>query len=100
MGVNVVKEELGPTTSGLETASNSPGKLNRSFEKIHRNCPLLNEATDRVTTRGEALKLGLFSNDDRNSASARRAYGHKLVCINNLLEGLAKIAVCNNCKNS
>ena len=98
---------VGPSTS---TPGKSPVKGNKSFEKISRNCPLLEKDYNNILTRKRALSLGIEPGkkkrrktvDEGNSSTADHsaAHGFKLIKIHNLQDALLKTAICGSCKSA
>ena len=76
----VKKQDL-PTQS---TASNDtdtiagsfPAKKNRSFEKINRNCPLIDSEMSKVHTRKMKIELGLEMSSPNN---IMRCHSNKVI---------------------
>eukprot|EP00795_Rhopilema_esculentum_P000794 gene794-10524_t len=77
--------------------SSTPDKLNRSFEKISENCPILKSEREQVLTRQKAFNLGLTSTVSHPSTEA---FGNKIINSKLLDMALEKIAVCKMCKSS
>ena len=94
------KEDLG------QSSSSTPEKLNRSFEKIDDNCPLLKIKREETITRAKGFQLGInkstpttsSAKEGHNSSQYIKAYGNKLVTIENLQKILTKAAVCASCR--
>ena len=75
----------------------TPDKLNRSFEKISENCPILKSEREQVLTRQKAFNLGLTSTVSHPSTEA---FGNKIINSKLLDMALEKIAICKMCKSS
>ena len=87
-------QDGGPTTSTNPSIC-SPVKLNRSFEKIKANCPLLEAERNQIVTRKRAFELGV-NNDERTTL--RRHISYKLMDVTLLQESISKAEICSECK--
>ena len=81
-------QDGGPTTSTNPSIC-SPVKLNRSFEKIKANCPLLEAEKNQIVTRKRAFELGV-NNDERTTA---KAHSYKLMDANGRNTGYKRVLV-------
>ena len=98
----VLSQEPGPSSpSTIPKNFKSPsGKLiNKSLEKLKRNCPLFaEEQSEYINERRKCLDL--YSKDSLGLASGRElAHGFKVMNTSNLLTSLSKAAVCRLCKD-
>ena len=92
------EESLGSTGSNVHA---TPDKLNRSFEKIDKNCPLLEVERNEIITREKAFQLGIITSTpvSTKNGSFITAHGNKISSSNNLQESLSRTAVCASWKS-
>jgi len=76
----------------------SPEKINRSFDKIERNCPLKEKEMGSIMTRKRVFsELGI---DSHSSSSAKKpCYANKIIDSGLLQNALNISAICKQCKN-
>ena len=87
------------STVGNDTdtiAGSSPAKKNRSFEKINRNCPLIESEMSKVQTRKMKIELGL----EMSSPNNVRCHSKKIIDSTLLQECISEAAICSKCKSS
>ena len=77
-------------------AGSSPAKKNRSFEKINRNCPLIESEMSKVQTRKMKIELGL----EMSSPNNVRCHSKKIIDSTLLQECISEAAICSKCKSS
>ena len=76
----------------------SPDKINRSFEKIERNCPLKTKEESKIFTRKRAFtELGLF--DISYPPKKQECYGNKIIDSSLLQTAINNSTICKHCKN-
>ena len=88
------------STAGNDTdtiAGSSPAKKNRSFEKINRNCPLIDSEMSKVHTRKMKIELGLEMSSPNNIV---RCHSNKIIDSTLLQECISEAAICSKCKSS
>ena len=76
-------------------AGSSPLKKNRSFQKINRNCPLIEGEMSKVHTRKMKIELGLEMSSPNNIV---RCHGNKIIDSTLLQECISEAAICSKCK--
>ena len=94
-------QQPGPSTSSTspQYSKNTFGNLiNRSLEKLTRNCPILAEEQIDDTVNTRKRKLDLY-NKNTVGLVREHAHGFKVMNINNLLTSLSSAAVCRLCKD-
>eukprot|EP00795_Rhopilema_esculentum_P005323 gene5323-492_t len=79
---------------GLSTAI-SPGKPNRSSEKISSNCPVLEKIDSQIMTRKRALDLG-----QETPTGEVLAYGYKIIDTDCLRQFINNTVICAKCRSS
>ena len=77
-------------------AGSSPAKKNRSFEKINRNCPLIDSEMSKVHTRKMKIELGLEMSSPNNIV---RCNSNKIIDSTLLQECISEAAICSKCKS-
>ena len=88
------------STAGNDTdtiAGSSPAKKNRSFEKINRNCPLIDSEMSKVHTRKMKIELGLEMSSPNNIV---RCHSNKIIDSTLLQECISEAAICSKWKSS
>ena len=88
------------STAGNDTdtiAGSSPAKKNCSFEKINRNCPLIDSEMSKVHTRKMKIERGLEMNSPNNIV---QCHSNKIIESTLLEECISEAAICSECKSS
>ena len=91
--------EAAASSSPLSSSISSPGKLNRSLDKIKRNCPLLKEEQTKVVTRKQAFNLGLVDNNNDGRNPMLKAHSNKIIDATLLQDCISKAAICSHCRS-
>ena len=75
----------------------SPAKVNRSLEKINRNCPILKAKNNTVLTRNKAFMMGYASTSMKQIT---KIHSNKIIASSSLQDFFNKSAICSSCKSS
>ena len=78
-------------------AGSSPTKKNRSFQKLNRNCPLIESEMSKVHTRKMKIEFGLEMSSPNNIV---RCHSNKIIDSTLLQECISEAAICSKCKSS
>ena len=97
---------LSSSTSPQNLMNTSEMSVNRSFEKLKKNCPLLGEeqnedGIDTVDTKKRKLSLYKYRENTHGPDNNGRelAHGFKIINTKNLLSSLNAASVCRLCKD-
>ena len=76
--------------------SSTPDKVNRSFDKINENCPILQSEKEQILTRQKFFALG---STQKRSYSSTEAFGNKIINSKLLNMAMEEIAICKICRS-
>eukprot|EP00795_Rhopilema_esculentum_P002502 gene2502-697_t len=93
-GIQKQDQQSSSLGQGLSTAI-SPGKPNRSSEKISSNCPVLEKMDSQIMTRKRALHLG-----KETPTGEVLAYGYKIIDTDCLRQFINNTVICAKCRSS